>query len=110
MKSAVGDMPVSDANLKTDAATRRKASIDKIEGSMDQPRKIVSQVEETGLGASSTGGPEVSELMTYYNILQKGGRITRGTIRKEEDPKPSTAQQPSLEKTYSKVSRRSNVA
>ena len=24
--------------------------------------------------------------LAYYNVLMKGGRVTRGTIRKEEEP------------------------
>lgn len=42
--------------------------------------------------------------------MEKGGRITRRTFRKEEDPKPQGQPQPTLAKSYSKVSRRSAVA
>ena len=41
--------------------------------------------------------------LAYYNVLMKGGRVTRNTIKKEEDPPVTTlirtkTHQPSLPK------------
>lgn len=41
-----------------------------------------SEVAGTGLGYSD---------LAYYNVLRKGGRVTRHTIRKEEEPAGGSA-------------------